>query len=60
VKKNGIMLVDFAMLAERSERLSAHDAICRALQRFGPIMMKQHRLRRPRGHDHSRQARGLP
>ncbi len=40
VKKNGIMLVDFAIAAERDEHLSAHDAIRRAaLLRFRPIMM---------------------
>jgi HAE1 family hydrophobic/amphiphilic exporter-1 len=40
VKKNGIMLVDFAIVAERDDRLSAHDAIRRAaLLRFRPIMM---------------------
>jgi len=27
VKKNGIMLVDFAIIAERDNQLSAHDAI---------------------------------
>ena len=40
VKKNGIMLVDFAIAAERDDHLSAHDAIRRAaLLRFRPIMM---------------------
>ena len=40
VKKNGIMLVDFAIVAERNEHLSAHDAIRRAaLLRFRPIIM---------------------
>jgi len=40
VKKNGIMLVDFAMTAERDDHLSARDAIHRAaLLRFRPIMM---------------------
>ena len=40
VKKNGIMLVDFAIAGERDEHLSAHDAIRRAaLLRFRPIMM---------------------
>ena len=40
VKKNGIMLVDFAITAERNEGLSSHDAIRRAaLLRFRPIMM---------------------
>ena len=35
VKKNGIMLVDFAIVAERRDHLSAHDAIRRAaLLRF--------------------------
>jgi hydrophobic/amphiphilic exporter-1 (mainly G- bacteria), HAE1 family len=39
VKKNGIMMVDFAIVAER-DGLSAHDAIRRAaLLRFRPIMM---------------------
>jgi HAE1 family hydrophobic/amphiphilic exporter-1 len=40
VKKNGIMLVDFAIVAERDEHLSAVDAVRRAaLMRFRPIMM---------------------
>jgi hydrophobic/amphiphilic exporter-1 (mainly G- bacteria), HAE1 family len=40
VKKNGIMLVDFAIVAERDQHLSAFDAIRRAaLMRFRPIMM---------------------
>jgi HAE1 family hydrophobic/amphiphilic exporter-1 len=40
VKKNGIMLVDFAMNAERDEHLSAREAIHRAaLLRFRPILM---------------------
>ncbi len=40
VKKNGIMLVDFAIVAERTEGLSAHDAVRKAaLLRFRPIMM---------------------
>ena len=40
VKKNGIMLVDFAIVAERQEHLSAHDAVRKAaLLRFRPIMM---------------------
>jgi HAE1 family hydrophobic/amphiphilic exporter-1 len=40
VKKNGIMLVDFAIVAERDDHLSAHEAIRRAaLLRFRPIMM---------------------
>ena len=40
VKKNGIMLVDFAMVAERDDSLTAHDAIRRAaLLRFRPVMM---------------------
>ena len=40
VKKNGIMLVDFAMVAERDDHLSAQDAVRRAaLLRFRPIMM---------------------
>jgi hydrophobic/amphiphilic exporter-1 (mainly G- bacteria), HAE1 family len=40
VKKNGIMLVDFAIVAGRDEHLSAFDAIRRAsLMRFRPIMM---------------------
>ena len=30
VKKNGIMMVDFAIVAERDEHLSAHEAIRRA------------------------------
>jgi AcrB/AcrD/AcrF family len=40
VKKNGILLVDFAMVAERDDHLSARAAIRRAaLRRFRPIMM---------------------
>ena len=40
VKKNGIMLVDFAIVAERDDHLSADDAMRRAaLLRFRPIMM---------------------
>jgi hydrophobic/amphiphilic exporter-1 (mainly G- bacteria), HAE1 family len=40
VKKNGIMLVDFAMKVEEEEHLSARDAIRQAaLLRFRPIMM---------------------
>ena len=40
VKKNGIMLVDFAIGAERDEGLSSTDAIRKAaLLRFRPIMM---------------------
>ena len=40
VKKNGIMLVDFAMVAERDDQLSAEDAVRRAaLLRFRPILM---------------------
>jgi multidrug efflux pump subunit AcrB len=40
VKKNGIILVDFAITAERDERMTPTDAIRKAcLQRFRPIMM---------------------
>jgi hydrophobe/amphiphile efflux-1 (HAE1) family protein len=40
VKKNGIMMVDFAIQAEREQRLSPLDAIRQAcLLRFRPIMM---------------------
>src|SRR5262245_52435324 len=40
VKKNAIMMIDFALEAERSEGLSARDAIVKAaLLRFRPIMM---------------------
>ena len=40
VKKNGIILVDFAITAERDRGLSAVEAIRQAcLQRFRPIMM---------------------
>jgi hydrophobic/amphiphilic exporter-1 (mainly G- bacteria), HAE1 family len=40
VKKNGIMMVDFAIVAERDDGLSPTDAIRRAaLLRFRPIMM---------------------
>ena len=40
VKKNGIMMVDFAITAERDEHLSPEEAIRKAaLLRFRPIMM---------------------
>jgi len=40
VKKNAIMMIDFALAAERNEGLSARDAIFQAcLLRFRPIMM---------------------
>ncbi|UUE37581.1 multidrug efflux RND transporter permease subunit MdtC [Pectobacterium aroidearum] len=40
VKKNAIMMVDFALVAQRSGKLSAQDAIFQAcLLRFRPIMM---------------------
>ena len=40
VKKNGIMMVDFAIQGEREQHLSPHDAIRQAcLLRFRPIMM---------------------
>jgi HAE1 family hydrophobic/amphiphilic exporter-1 len=40
VKKNGIMMVDFAIAAERDEHLSSAEAIRKAaLLRFRPIMM---------------------
>jgi multidrug efflux pump len=40
VKKNGIMMVDFALAAERTRGLNAQDAIYEAcLLRFRPIMM---------------------
>jgi multidrug efflux pump len=40
VKKNGIMMVDFALEAERGEHLSAEEAIYQAcLLRFRPILM---------------------
>jgi multidrug efflux pump subunit AcrB len=40
VKKNGIMMVDFAIQAEREEHLSPRDSIRKAcLLRFRPIMM---------------------
>ncbi|HEY0352607.1 MAG TPA: efflux RND transporter permease subunit, partial [Enterovirga sp.] len=40
VKKNAIMMIDFALQAERGEGLSPKDAIVRAcLLRFRPIMM---------------------
>jgi HAE1 family hydrophobic/amphiphilic exporter-1 len=40
VKKNGIMMVDFALTAEREHGLSSRDAIFEAcLLRFRPIMM---------------------
>src|SRR5581483_3567107 len=40
VKKNGILLVDFAIVAEREQHLSAAEAVRRAaLLRFRPIIM---------------------
>jgi HAE1 family hydrophobic/amphiphilic exporter-1 len=40
VKKNGIMMIDFALNAERKQGLDAHQAIYQAcLLRFRPIMM---------------------
>jgi multidrug efflux pump len=40
VKKNAIMMIDFAIEAQRSENLSPHQAIFKAsLLRFRPIMM---------------------
>jgi multidrug efflux pump subunit AcrB len=40
VKKNGIMMVDFALAAERNEGMNSRDAIFQAcLLRFRPIMM---------------------
>src|SRR4029077_13681127 len=40
VKKNAIMMIDFALAAERSEGLSSRAAIYQAsLMRFRPIMM---------------------
>ena len=40
VKKNAIMIIDFALEAERDEGMSPHDAIVQAsLLRFRPIMM---------------------
>ena len=40
VKKNAIMIIDFALVAERSQGLSTRDAIRQAsLLRFRPIMM---------------------
>ncbi len=40
VKKNAIMMIDFALDAERSQGLSPHDAIYQAcLLRFRPILM---------------------
>ena len=40
VKKNAIMMIDFALAAERNEGLNTRDAIFRAcLLRFRPIMM---------------------
>jgi len=40
VKKNAIMMIDFAIAAQRSQNLSSRDAIFQAcLLRFRPIMM---------------------
>jgi multidrug efflux pump len=40
VKKNAIMMIDFALAAERNDGMNSHDAIFKAcLLRFRPIMM---------------------
>uniref|UniRef100_UPI0037DA52E8 efflux RND transporter permease subunit n=1 Tax=Variovorax sp. TaxID=1871043 RepID=UPI0037DA52E8 len=40
VKKNGIMMIDFALKAEREQGMKPHEAIYQAcLLRFRPIMM---------------------
>ena len=40
VKKNAIIMIDFALQVQRRENLSAHDAVYKAaLMRFRPIMM---------------------
>ena len=40
VKKNGILMIDFALDAERNQNMSAEDAILQAsVQRFRPILM---------------------
>jgi hydrophobe/amphiphile efflux-1 (HAE1) family protein len=40
VKKNGIMMVDFAIAAERARQLAPHDAVIEACrERFRPILM---------------------
>ncbi len=40
VKKNAIMMIDFALVAEREEKMSPAEAVHHAcLQRFRPIMM---------------------
>jgi multidrug efflux pump len=40
VKKNAIMMIDFALQAEREQHMAPYDAICQASQlRFRPIMM---------------------
>jgi multidrug efflux pump len=40
VKKNAIMMIDFALVAEREQHMSPHDAIYHAsLLRFRPILM---------------------
>lgn len=40
VKKNAIMMIDFALQIERTEQVSSHEAIYRAaILRFRPIMM---------------------
>jgi len=40
VKKNAILMIDFALVAEREEKKSSHDAIFQAcLLRFRPILM---------------------
>src|SRR2546427_2762302 len=42
VKKNGIMMIDFAIEAQRTEGKSAHDAILEACRiRFRPIMRSE-------------------
>ena len=40
MKKNAILMIDFAVVAQRDERLSPRDAIYKAcLLRFRPILM---------------------
>lgn len=40
VKKNAIMMIDFALVAQRQHGMTPHDAIIQAcIQRFRPIMM---------------------
>src|SRR5437899_6378442 len=62
VKKNGIMMIDFALEAQRTEGKSAHDAILQACSiRFRPIMMTtmEHACRMARSEEHTSELQSL-